>query len=85
MNEIHYRSPWAHSEAVLQCRCSSGEARDVAMVTVDEFSRLVSGIYAAAAAPQRWERALRDIHRTMGGTGGALLTCGEIEERVHAP
>ena len=43
------------------------------MVTVDEFSRLVSGIYAAATAPQHWERALRDIHHTMGGTGGALM------------
>ena len=43
------------------------------MVTVDEFSRLVSGIYAAATTPQHWERVLRDIHRTMGGTGGGLM------------
>lgn len=45
----------------------------VAMVTVDRFSRLVSGIYAAATTPEHWERALREIHRTMGGTAGGLV------------
>jgi hypothetical protein len=48
--------------------------RDAAMVTVDEFSRLVSGIYAAAVTPQYWEPAIRDIHHTLGGTHAALLT-----------
>jgi hypothetical protein len=43
------------------------------MVTVDEFSRLVSGIYAAVLTPRHWEHAIREIHRTMGGTGGSLL------------
>lgn len=43
------------------------------MVTVEDFSRLVSGIYAAAVTPQHWELAIRDIHRALGGTGGALL------------
>jgi DNA-binding CsgD family transcriptional regulator len=43
------------------------------MVTVEDFSRLVSGIYAAAVTPQHWQLAIRDIHRTMGGTGGSLL------------
>jgi DNA-binding CsgD family transcriptional regulator/PAS domain-containing protein len=43
------------------------------MVTVEDFSRLVSGIYAAAVTPQHWEAALRDIQRTLEGTGGALL------------
>ena len=38
------------------------------MVTVDEFSRLVSGIYAAAAAPEHWLMVMRKIHRTVGGT-----------------
>ena len=42
------------------------------MVAVEDFSRLVAGIYAAAAAPQQWEGAVRDIHRTMGGMAGAL-------------
>ena len=43
------------------------------MVTVDEFSRLVSGIYAAALTPGHWEQAIREVHRTMGGTAGSLL------------
>lgn len=44
------------------------------MFTVEGFSRLVAGIYAAAIAPQHWESAIRDIQRTIGGNGGALLT-----------
>ncbi len=44
------------------------------MFTVEGFSRLVAGIYAAAIAPQHWESTIRDIHRTIGGNGGALLT-----------
>jgi DNA-binding CsgD family transcriptional regulator/PAS domain-containing protein len=43
------------------------------MVTVEDFSRLVSGIYAAAVTPEHWESAIREIHRTLGGAGGALL------------
>jgi DNA-binding CsgD family transcriptional regulator len=43
-----------------------------AMVTVEDFSRLVADIYAAAVTPECWEAALRDIHRTLGGIGGAL-------------
>lgn len=42
------------------------------MVTVEDFSRLVSGIYAAAVTPQHWESAIREIHRAMGGTVGSL-------------
>ena len=44
-----------------------------AMVTVEDFSRLVSGIYAAAVTPQHWEPAIRDIHRTMGGMAGRCV------------
>jgi DNA-binding CsgD family transcriptional regulator/PAS domain-containing protein len=47
------------------------------MVTVEDFSRLVSGIYAAAVTPQHWELAIRDIHRTLGATGGSLLMADE--------
>jgi DNA-binding CsgD family transcriptional regulator/PAS domain-containing protein len=43
------------------------------MVTVDDFSRLVSGIYAAAVTPEHWEGAIREIHRTLDGIGGALV------------
>ena len=43
------------------------------MVAVEDFSRLVSGVYAAAVTPQHWRLALREIHRVLGGTGGGLL------------
>src|SRR5947199_4135136 len=42
------------------------------MVTVEDFSRLVSGVYAAAVTPQHWEATIREVHRTMGGLGGSL-------------
>lgn len=44
------------------------------MVTVEDFSRLVSGIYAAAVTPQRWRTTLRDIHRTLGGSNAGLFS-----------
>ena len=43
------------------------------MVTVDEFSRLVSAIYAAAVAPQQWESVTRDVVGTLDATGGGLV------------
>jgi len=43
------------------------------MVAVEDFSRLVAGIYDAAITPQHWQLAIRDIHRAIGGTGGSLL------------
>jgi DNA-binding CsgD family transcriptional regulator len=44
------------------------------VVTLDEFSRLVAGIYAAAVTPDRWETVVRDIHCTVGGTSGGLAS-----------
>ena len=43
------------------------------MVTVEDFSRLVSGIYAAAVTPQQWESAIREFTRTLDATGGGLV------------
>jgi DNA-binding CsgD family transcriptional regulator len=43
------------------------------MVTVEDFSRLVSGVYAAAVTPQDWAPALDEIRRTLGGTIGTLI------------
>ena len=43
------------------------------MVTVEDFSRLVSGIYAAAVTPQHWEPVIRDIIGTLDATGGGLV------------
>jgi DNA-binding CsgD family transcriptional regulator len=42
-------------------------------VTVEDFSRLVSGIYAAAVTPQLWEPAIRSIQHTLGASHGGLL------------
>jgi DNA-binding CsgD family transcriptional regulator len=44
------------------------------LVTVDEFSRLVSGIYAAAVTPQHWATATREMCRALDGTSGGLAT-----------
>ena len=41
------------------------------MVTVEDFSRLVAGIYAAAVTPQHWEQANRDVIGTLDGQGEA--------------
>lgn len=43
------------------------------MVTVDEFSRLVAGVYAAAVTPQHWEAAIREMQRVLDGAGAVLL------------
>lgn len=43
------------------------------MVPVEDYSRLVSGIYAAAVTPYQWGRALRDVVETLDGTGGGLV------------
>ena len=43
------------------------------MVTIEDFSRLVAGIHAAAITPQQWEPALRDVVGTLDATGGGLV------------
>jgi DNA-binding CsgD family transcriptional regulator len=45
-----------------------------AMVTLDEFSRLVSNIYAASGSPANWGVALSDISRVLDATGAGMLT-----------
>ncbi|BBN48485.1 hypothetical protein JPH1_29600 [Mycobacterium avium subsp. hominissuis] len=47
-----------------------------ATVTVEDFSRLVADIYAAAAAPEQWDAAIRDIQRALGATGGHVPWSG---------
>ncbi|OBK09284.1 helix-turn-helix transcriptional regulator [Mycobacterium sp. 1245852.3] len=43
------------------------------MVTVEDFSRLIAGIYAAAVTPDRWEAALGSIRRALDGTASGLF------------
>jgi DNA-binding CsgD family transcriptional regulator len=54
------------------------------MVTVEEFSRLVSGIYAAAVTPECWESTVGAIARTLGGTECALLEADGVSRRGRA-
>src|SRR5262245_56034263 len=42
------------------------------MTTFGEYSQLVGDIYAAATEPHRWDHALREISRAMGGNGAAI-------------
>ena len=42
------------------------------MVTIDDFSRIVSAIYASALTPENWIVALADIRRTLDGQGAGL-------------
>ncbi|OBK19314.1 helix-turn-helix transcriptional regulator [Mycobacterium asiaticum] len=44
------------------------------MVTLEKYSHLVSGIYAAAVTPDHWEAALGEIRRTLDGIAGGLFT-----------
>ena len=44
------------------------------MVTVDDFSRLVANVYAAAVEPTMWDVAIKDLHQTLGGSCGGLAT-----------
>jgi DNA-binding CsgD family transcriptional regulator/PAS domain-containing protein len=46
------------------------------MVTIDDFSRIVSAIYGSALTPQQWESALHEMKHALQGTGSALLIPG---------
>src|SRR6476620_8295959 len=46
---------------------------DPKMVAVEDFSRLVSGIYAAAMTSQSWESVMRDVVGALDGAGGGLV------------
>ena len=46
---------------------------DPAMVTIEDFSRLVAGIHAAAITSQQWESVIRDVVGTLDATGGGLV------------
>ncbi|MFC9786587.1 helix-turn-helix transcriptional regulator [Rhodococcus sp. NPDC127528] len=44
------------------------------MTTVDEFSRLVSAIYASAVDPERWDATLIELVRAFDAGGSGLMT-----------
>ncbi len=43
------------------------------MVTIDEFSRVVSAIYASSIDPESWTVALTEISRVLGATGSGVI------------
>jgi DNA-binding CsgD family transcriptional regulator/PAS domain-containing protein len=45
----------------------------MSMVTLGDFSRLVSAIHAAAITPDHWGQALSDIRDALGGISGAMI------------
>lgn len=53
------------------------------MLTIEEFSQLVTLIYAAATAPEQWESAIRAIHTSLGGTGASLVRGGGAVWSFH--
>ena len=56
------------------------------MVTVEDFSRLVSGIYDAAVTPEHWLVAIAEVSRAVGATGGGMLIAdGPPAEVVALP
>lgn len=44
------------------------------MVTIDEFSRLVSHVYAASISPANWTQALSDISHVLDAIGSGIIT-----------
>jgi hypothetical protein len=47
------------------------------MFSIEEFSRVVSQIYASSISPQKWAVALTDISRMLDATGSAIYIVGE--------
>ena len=43
------------------------------MVGIDDFSRIVSAIYASALTPENWIVAMADVRRTLDAQSAALL------------
>src|ERR1700757_4472386 len=44
-----------------------------AVVGIDDFSRIVSAIYASALTPENWIVAMADVRRTLGAQSAGLL------------
>lgn len=52
------------------------------MVTIEDFSQLVSEIYSAAIESKNWDVALEGISSALGATGCALLTSGRVHSEI---
>jgi DNA-binding CsgD family transcriptional regulator len=54
------------------------------MVTIDDFSRLVSAIYTSAITPENWIVAMTEIRRALDATGGALVLADETNRSIKS-
>lgn len=54
------------------------------MVTIDEFSRVVSAIYASSIQPENWTAALTEISRVLGAMGSGVFVGGGDPRSVIA-
>jgi DNA-binding CsgD family transcriptional regulator len=52
---------------------SSGPPGEPAVVGIDDFSRIVSAIYASALTPENWIVAMADVRRTLDAQSAGLL------------
>lgn len=52
------------------------------MVTVEDFSRVVSSIYDSAVQPERWTATMAELHTMFGATGGAALVVADGVSRA---
>ncbi len=52
------------------------------MVTVEDFSRVVSSIYDSAVQPERWTGTMAELHTMFGATGGAALVLADSVSRA---
>ena len=52
------------------------------MVTVEDFSRVVSSIYDSAVQPERWTATMAELHTTFGATGGSALVVADGVSRA---
>jgi DNA-binding CsgD family transcriptional regulator len=50
-----------------------GPPGEPAVVGIDDFSRIVSAIYASALAPENWVVAMADVRRTLDAQSAGLL------------
>ena len=52
------------------------------MVTVEDFSRVVSSIYETADQPEQWTATMRELHTMFEATGGAALVLADGVSRA---
>jgi DNA-binding CsgD family transcriptional regulator len=58
---------------------------DAGVVSVDDFSKMVSAVYACAVEPARMDESITTIYQTLGAKGGALLVAhGAVRNQIAA-